>query len=141
MSYLLDTCALSEKLQRRPDRSFVNWIEAQDPMDLFISAISIGEIEKGIQLLAASERKAKLARWFSSDLIPFFEDRTLEIGPIEARHWGRLFAQRQIEGEKPPVIDSLLAAAALTHGLTLVTRNEADFLPLGVDVLTPWARS
>jgi predicted nucleic acid-binding protein len=141
VSWLLDTCALSENLQRRPDPEFAKWIEARDPEELFISAISIGEIEKGIQLLPDSAKKEKLARWFANELIPFFEDRTLEMGPVEARGWGRLFARRQLSGQKPPVIDSLLAATALTHGLTLVTRNEADFLPLGVEVLNPWTPS
>ncbi len=60
---------------------------------------------------------------------------------IEAQDTGELFAQRQREGEKPPVIDSLLAATSLTHGLTFVTRNEADFIPLGVDVLNPWTQA
>lgn len=141
MNWLLDTCALSEKLQLRPDPAFVDWIEARDPEDLFISVISIGEIEKGIQLLPDSAKKQKLARWFASELIPFFEYRTLEIGSVEARAWGRIFARSQLDGKKPPVIDSLLAATALTHGLTLVTRNEADFMPLGVEVLNPWTPS
>ncbi|MGC9453151.1 MAG: type II toxin-antitoxin system VapC family toxin [Oceanipulchritudo sp.] len=141
MSWLLDTCALSEKLQRHPDPKFVRWIEARDPGEMFISVISIGEIEKGIQLLADSAKKKKLARWFANELIPFFKDRTLEIGPAEAREWGRIFARLQLQGKKPPVIDSLLAAMAATHGLTLVTRNEADFLLLGVEVLNPWTPS
>jgi predicted nucleic acid-binding protein len=141
MNCLLDTCALSEKLQRRPDPAFVDWIEARDPEELFISVISIGEIEKGIQLLPDTAKKQKLARWFASQLIPFFEDRTLRIGSVEARAWGRIFARSQLDGKKPPVVDSLLAATALTHGLALVTRNEADFMPLGVEVLNPWTPS
>lgn len=138
MSWLLDTCALSEKLQRRPNPGFVRWIEAQDPVELFISSISLGEIEKGIQLLPDSAKKQRLAQWFDTELIPFFEDRTLEFSPFEAREWGRIYARCQGKGEKPPVIDSLLAATALSHGLTLVTRNEADFIALGVETLNPW---
>lgn len=141
MSWLLDTCALSEKLQKRPDPGFVNWIEAREIEELFISVISVGEIEKGIHLLPDSRKKRQLATWFSSDLLPFFDERILKIDCEEALKWGKCFARCQLDGYKPPVIGSLLAATALTHGLTLVTRNENDFRPLGVEILNPWSRS
>jgi predicted nucleic acid-binding protein len=140
VSWLLDTCALSEKLQKRPDPDFVKWIEAQEIEELFISVISIGEIGKGVHLLPDSKKKNQLAAWLSEELLPFFDGRILTIDREEALEWGRRFARCQLDGYKPPVIDSLLAATALTHGLTLVTRNETDFRPLGIEVLNPWGR-
>jgi predicted nucleic acid-binding protein len=138
VSWLLDTCALSEKLQKRPDKDFVKWLEAQEIDDLFISVISIGEIRKGIDLLAKSAKKRQLEQWFTAEFLPFFEGRILQIGQEEALEWGTVLAQCQLKGYKPPVIDSLLASTAQINGLTLVTRNEKDFRPLGVEVLNPW---
>lgn len=141
MSWLLDTCALSEKLQKRPDKDFVKWLEAQEVDGLYISVISVGEILKGIALLPKSARKEQLDQWFKGELLPFFDGRTLQIGHEEALEWGTTFARCQLNGYKPPVIDSLLAATALTNGLTLVTRNEKDFHPFGVKVINPWKES
>jgi predicted nucleic acid-binding protein len=141
MSWLLDTCALSEKLQKRPDKGFVRWLEAQEVDDLYISVISVGEIRKGIDLLPKSMRKRQLDQWFSGEFLPFFDGRTMGIGHEEAIKWGTAFARCQQNGYKPPVIDSLLAATALTNGLTLVTRNEKDFRPFDVEVINPWGEA
>lgn len=139
MSWLLDTCALSEKLQKRPDPGFVDWLEAREVDDLYISVISVGEIRKGIDLLKKSAKKHQLEQWFSGKFLPFFEGRILQIGQEEALEWGTVFARCQLNGYKPPVIDSLLASTALVNGLILVTINEKDFRPLGVEVLNPWS--
>jgi len=141
VSWLLDTCALSEKLQKRPDKRFVNWLEEQDVEDLYISVISVGEIRKGIDLLSKSARKRQLDQWFTGELLPFFDGRILQIGQEEALAWGTSFARCQLAGYKPPVIDSLLAATAQIHRLTLVTRNEKDFRPFGTEVKNPWAKA
>ena len=141
MSWLLDTCALSEKLQKRPNKDFVKWLEAQEVDDLYISVISVGEIRKGIELLPESTKKRQLDQWFSGELLPFFDGRTMGIGHEEAIEWGTAFARCQLNGYKPPVIHSLLAATALTNGLTLVTRNEKDFRPFEVEVINPWGEA
>jgi predicted nucleic acid-binding protein len=135
---LLDTCALSEKLRKRPNARFVKWLEARDVDELFISAISVGEIRKGIDLLPGSSKKERLDAWFSEDLLPFFEGRILEVDCAAGLEWGRRFARCQLDGTKPPVIDSLIGVTALVHGLTVVTRNEEDFVRFGAEVLNPW---
>ncbi len=139
MSWLLDTCALSERLNRLPNRGFVRWMDAADPHDLFISVLSLGELRMGVDLLPRSAKRRKLETWLNEHLIPFFQDRTLSFDREVALAWGRLFAECQLEGRKPPVIDSQLAATARLNGLTLVTRNSNDFLFLKVEVLNPWS--
>lgn len=141
MSWLLDTCALSEKLQKRPNKAFVKWLEAQAADDLYISVLSIGEIRKGIDLLPKSVKKRRLDQWFAREFLPFFEGRTLGINNVEALEWGSCFARCQSKGYKPPVIDSLLAATALVNDLTLVTRNEQDFHAFPIKVINPWSDS
>jgi predicted nucleic acid-binding protein len=140
MSWLLDTCALSEKLQKRPDAAFVKWLEAQEVDDLYISIISVGEIRKGIELLPDSIKKHQLEQWFKGEFIPFFDRRIRGIGHEEAIEWGTAFARCQLSGYKPPVLDSLLAATAKINGLTLVTRNEKDFSLFDVEVINPWGK-
>lgn len=140
MSYLLDTCALSELVARNPDPGVVEWIDGIDESRLHLCAITIGEIQKGIQKLAASRRKRALIEWLEGDLLLRFQDRILPIDTDVMLAWGALVADLEKRGTPMPAIDSLVAAVALHNGLTLVTRNEADFAGSGVPVLNPWQK-
>ncbi len=140
MSFLLDTCVVSERLKKEPNSRVLDWLDAQEATSLYISAISLGEIEKGIGLLPESSKKERLRRWVSEDLIPFFGSRLRGVGLRESIWWGGVFAELQLAGSKPSVVDSLIAATAVVNGLTLVTRNEEDFRNLKVAVFNPWAQ-
>ena len=138
MSYLIDTSVILELVRPKPDVAVLDWF-ANTPDDaLFLSALTLGEIRKGVEKLTRSDdtqRREKLRLWLEHDLRDWFGPRILPIGPDVADHWGRLLAQA---GRPVPAIHSLLAATALQHDLRLVTRNTRDFDYAGLEVINPW---
>jgi toxin FitB len=136
--YLLDTDVLSELMKPNPNVQVVNWIEATDEDLLFLSVLTLGEIRKGIMELRAGSRLARLESWLETDLRARFAGRILPVDEAVADRWGTLAAVGEAAGRPVPVIDGLLAAAALHHNLTLVTRNTTDVAGTGVLVLNPW---
>jgi len=135
MSFLIDTNIISEV--RKGDRchpSVSAWYASIADEDLFLSTLVIGEIRKGAELARAKDpgKAASLERWLRQ-VETAFGDRVLGIDNAISDQWGRMCAIRPL-----PVIDSLLAATAVTNGLTLVTRNERDVMGLGATVLNPF---
>lgn len=139
MSYLLDTCVVSELVARRPNPKVVRWIDSIDEACLYLSVITLGEIRKGIAKLADGERKSTLIEWLAEQLLVRFEGRIVPLDAEILLAWGNLTGALELVGAPMPAIDSLLAATALQRGLTLVTRNGADFQHAGVPILDPWA--
>ena len=135
MSYLIDTNVLSELRRREPDSNVVMWLEGRPATTLFLSVLTLGELRKGVDALPESNRKLALVDWLEIALPGFFAGRVLSIDARVADRWGRLLANA---GRPLPAIDSLLAATALTHDLTLVTRNARDFQYPGLMVINPW---
>ena len=140
MRYLLDTCLISDLVARQPDPGVVQWVDSIDEERLFLSAITIGEIKKGVEVLPDSRRKRALAEWLEEDLLIRFNDRILPIDTHVMLAWGELTANLEKQGKKMPPMDSLMSAMALQGGLHLVTRNEDDFAHSGVTVVNPWAQ-
>ena len=136
MSYLIDNNVLSELARPKPDAAVLRWFTNTPDEALFLSALTLGEIRKGVEKLADIQRREKLRLWLEHDVRDWFGSRILPIGPDVADHWGRLLAQ---VGRPVPAIVSLLAATALHHGLRLVTRNTRDFDYAGLEVINPWA--
>jgi predicted nucleic acid-binding protein len=132
--YLLDTVVLSELRKRGRDSGVVTWIESVTPSDLFISVVTIREIELGIEKQRAVDRKfaEELSRWLGVTLRAY-GDRILSMDVGVARRWGRLAARLGNKG-----MDLAIAATALEYGLTVVTRNVSDFAPTGVATLDPF---
>ena len=132
--YLLDTDVISELRRRRRNRNVVAWISNVSAADLFLSVMTIGEIELGIarQRVRNPSFAKDLANWLEVTLRAY-EERILPLTVGIARRWGRLAAQL---GNKQ--LDLAIAATALEHGLTVVTRNVSDFEPTGVTVLDPF---
>ena len=116
----------------------MDWLNAQPPLDVAISALTFGEIERGMALLPPGRRRSQLERWITHDLPQQFQGRLLAIDDAIAREWGRLAARAETSGRALPVVDGLLLATAAVHGLTLVTRNESDCAARGVPVFNPW---
>ncbi|MBE2262695.1 MAG: type II toxin-antitoxin system VapC family toxin [Burkholderiaceae bacterium] len=139
MSYLIDTNVLSELRRKNPDPKVVAWFAERAAQSLFLSVLTLGEIRKGIERLDTAigdeVRKQNLSDWLEQDLPTFFLGRLLGIDAGIADRWGHLQAK---VGRPLPAIDSLLAATALHHNLTLVTRNVKDFADMGVDLINPW---
>ena len=137
MSYLLDTCVLSELAKPMPDPNLVAWLGKVSNLDLHISVLTLGEIRKGVEIMPQGARKDRLRAWLENDLPDWFEDRVLPVSLAAADAWGRLLARAR---RPVPAVDGLLAATAMCGGLALVTRNEADFDFPGLRVLNPWKR-
>lgn len=136
MSYLIDTNVLSELRRREPDAKVVQWFSNRPASTLYLSVLTLGELRKGIDALPETSRKLTLLDWLETELPLFFSGRILAVDTKVADRWGRLVAQ---SGRPLPAIDSLLAATALTHGLTLITRNLKDFQHPDLRVLDPWS--
>ena len=137
MRYLIDTCVFAEYDKPVPQKSVIDWLDALPQENAYVSVITIGEIQKGITRMPSSRRKKALSD-FLKDLIERFDNSVLALTTPTMLRWGRLTADLERKGRKLPVVDSLLAATALEHDLTLVTRNTSDFTPAGVRVLNLW---
>jgi predicted nucleic acid-binding protein len=131
--YLLDTCVVSEARRRSPQA--VAWLRGAQSETLFLSAITIGEITKGIMMKMRTDPAAAsvLLRWLG-ELRFVYSSRVLVVDDAVATTWGRLMAQRT-----RPMADALIAATAHVHNKIIVTRNSADFADTGVTVIDPWA--
>jgi toxin FitB len=136
VSYLLDTNVLSELRRKQPDAQVVHWVESRPASVLYLSVLSVGEIRRGVEALANGRHRTALLDWLEVDLAAFFAGRLLPVDLAVAERWGRLLAH----AARPlPAVDSLLAATALHHNMTLVTRNVRDFVAIaGLDVINPW---
>ena len=137
MNYLLDTCVLSEFKKKQPEPKVIDWLDTHLEESLFLSTVTIGEIQKGITLLPASNRQAELAVWLE-DLLYRYEQRVLPLDTAVMRQWGQMTGTLEKQGRLLPLLDSLIAATALAHNLALVTRNETDFAGTSVSILNPW---
>ena len=137
MSYLLDTCVLSEFKKRQPEQKVLAWLDAQIEGSLFLSSLTIGELQKGIALLPASKRQKELEAWLES-VIYRYDARILPLDIKIMRRWGQLTGELEKKGRVLPFLDSLIAATALAHNLVLVTRNESDFAGTKAQILNIW---
>ena len=136
--FLLDTNVISELVKPKPDDRLLRWIEETDESILFLSVLTLGEIRNGVQRLRSGLRRGRLESWLQTDLPSRFYGRILPVDAGIADRWGMLSAIAAAKGKPLPVIDGLLAATALHHHLTLVTRNVSDVAGTGVPTLNPW---
>ena len=138
MSYLLDTCLLSELPKAHLNAGVAAWIRATDESLYFVSVLTLGELLKGIEKLPDGQRKKAIRSWFEQDVIARFQNRILSVDLEICMRWGRMSAESERMGYPRPAIDALLAGTALVNQLVLVTRNEVDFTRTGVKILNPW---
>lgn len=134
---LVDTCVLSELQRPRPDPNVLAWFDAAPEDRLFISALTLGEIEKGAARLAKGPKRRRIEEWLA-ELRRDFADRVLGIDDAVALRWGRLAAAAERGGHALSVVDGLLAATALQHDMPVVTRNARDFAHTGALLIDPW---
>lgn len=138
MNYLLDTNVISELISKQPAAQVTAWVESVDQESIFLSVITMGELKKGVEKLPESSRKNQLNAWLEQDLLIRFQDQIISLDLPVLLTWGTMYAELERKGNPLPAIDSLLAASALRHGLTLVTRNTADFEPAEIPLHNPW---
>ena len=139
MSWLLDTCVVSELTRPRPQASVVHWVMEREERDLFLSVLTMGELEKGIARLPDGPKRIALEKWVRQELADRFRGRLLDVDSAVATRWGTTSGKSEALGCPLPVIDCLIAATSLQHGLTVVTRNTADLERCGARCVNPWA--
>jgi predicted nucleic acid-binding protein len=138
MSYLLDTCMLVEFAQRKPEMKVIRWINSVDQNELFVSVISIGEIQRGIIRLPDSQHRTLLLAWVSRGLVERLKDHTLPLDTETLVIWGSLTARKNGTGQPMGTLESLIVALALRHNMTLVTHFAQEYFQSGASVLNPW---
>ena len=126
MKNLLDTCVIAEYTKLQPDEKVIDWLDSQIEESLFLSVLTIGEIEKGIVRLPSSKRKTDLGEFLEA-LLARFDRRIISLDTAVLRRWARLAGILEDKGRVLPVIDSFIAATALEHDLMIITRNVKDF--------------
>jgi predicted nucleic acid-binding protein len=136
--FLLDTNCISELIRPRPDRHVMEWMDATNESSLYLSVLTLGEIRKGLASLSQGKRRTKFETWLEVDLKARFHGRILSVDAGVADRWGLLTAEAKRKGKPLPVIDGLLAATAMHHNLTVVSRNVSDFASARVPVVNPW---
>lgn len=135
MKFLLDTNVVCEATSKHPDAGVLKWCGKHGEQSA-LSCVTLGEIWKGIHLMPEGKRKSAIASWATS-LESDFREAILPLDSETLKIWGRLYAKHEAKGFNMTVIDSLIAASALTHGLIVVTRNTRDFPP-EVKCVNPW---
>ena len=134
MKYLVDANVLSEVTRPAPSSAVIGWLRTHEP-DLVVTPIVLGEIEYGIGLTTSSIKRKALQRWFEDGLQRL---RVLDLDSSTASAWATLLVRLKKKGQAMPVKDSLIAASALQHHLTIVTRNIGDFRNVGVPLMNPF---
>ncbi|MCE9520995.1 MAG: type II toxin-antitoxin system VapC family toxin [Alphaproteobacteria bacterium] len=127
--YLLDTNTVSELIRPRPQEALLRWLEERQDTELFFSAVSVGEVRRGIVDLPAGRKRQTLDEWYSSPKGPraWFGDRILAFDERAAEVWADLIAEGRRKGRPRSPIDMMIAATAIVNGLTVVTLNDRDF--------------
>ena len=136
--FLLDTNCVSELVRVKPDPRVLAWMEAAEETLLHLSVLTLGEIPKGLAALPQGRRRTRSEAWLEVDLRARFSGRILPVVAAVADRWGLLAARARRDGATLPIVDGLLAATALHHNLTMVSRNVSDFAAAQVPVLNPW---
>ena len=134
MSWLVDTNVISELSRRAPNPKVHQWLVDREE-ELFLSVLTIGELEKGLMQAPDPTRRARLERWLQREVLPWFEGKILPVDQAVAIRWGKLVASLK---DPLPAIDALIAATALSHQHTVATRNTTDLARTGVDLINPW---
>jgi predicted nucleic acid-binding protein len=135
---LLDTCVISELVKVRPKPGLLAWLKLQSNDRLFLSVMSLGEIEKGIAKCPDEKRREQLVIWLENDLTRRFQQRILPVSLQIASVWGQMTGDSERLGRSLPVVDALIAATAKVADLTVATRNTRDFERCSVRVFNPW---
>lgn len=136
--YLVDTNIPSELTREKPDARVVAFLQSATKDSLYLSVMTIGEISKGIGYLPVGQKRSTLQHWLDMDVRAWFAGHILPVSEQIAEQWGTLAAVARQRGLTLSVVDGIIAASALHHDLTLVTRNVRDFSGLGLEILNPW---
>lgn len=138
MRYLLDTNVISEPTRPRPEPRIRQWLDRLDETRVFISVVTMAELRDGVERMTPGKRREMLDEWLTFELATRFSKRILAVDSDIAIECGKVMARQRKAGRTVDVMDSLIAATALQHDLTLATRNISDFENLGLTLINPW---
>jgi len=138
MNFLLDTCVVSELARPEPHRLVAQWIRSESETRLYLSVLTMGELRKGIERLPESRKRKQIEAWLNNELRHRFSGRILAVDGEVAERWGLESAKAEQAGNPLPVVDGLLAATGLVHGMTVVPRNIRDMQRTGAKLWNPW---
>jgi predicted nucleic acid-binding protein len=141
VSFLLDTNVVSELAKPQPNAGVVRWLHEADEDSLFLSVITLAEVRFGVERLPPGARRNRLDAWIREELAGRFEGRILAVDAGVAEAWGQAMATTEAQGRRMNLMDCFLAATAIVHRLTLVTRNTEDFAGFAGELLSPWSDS
>lgn len=136
--FLLDTNIPSETANLCPEPRVIAWLNQQANEELYLSVVTIGELRSGFITMPEGPRRTRLERWLETDVVLWFGERNLPVTKEIADQWGVLDGTCQMRGTPANTADGLIAATALEHDLTVVTRNTKHFALFGVALLNPW---
>lgn len=136
--YVLDTNVVSEFLREQPDENVQKWIDQQRRNTLYVSVVTELELRFGLEILEEGQRKTGLKRQTDRMFDQIFEHRILPLTRKAVVHYVEFAANRRALGLPVPILDCQIAATTKTQDMTLVTRNEKDFVGMGVDLFNPW---
>ena len=140
MKYLLDTCVISECVKPQPDENVISWLERQVEHELYLSVLTFGEIEKGIERAPVGKKKKRLRLWLEEDLMKRFEGRIIPVDLKVSIQWGQIQGQLEQAGQALPTVDGLIAASGLAYNCVVVTRNINDMKQSSEALLNPWLK-
>lgn len=138
MTFLLDTNVISEAEKPAPNADVIQFLAQVNEDSLYLSVVTMAELHRGLVLMGSGRRRDRLANWIETELPSRFAERLLPFDLSTAAAWGDIMAASRREGLNLQMMDAMLAATAVVHELTLVTRNVRDFARLGVPIFNPW---
>lgn len=138
MKYLLDTSVIKELISKKPNKKVVEFVDSLDHEDMYLSAITIGEIARATQKQIDPKRKKELETWLREGLLVRFDENIIPLDANIMIRWGQIYGILEDAGIKLPAIDSMIVATVLTHRMVLVTMNESDFEGTGIEIVNPW---
>ena len=137
MKFILDTNVLSEYTKKEPVKAVVQWLDSIPDTELFVSALTLGELKHGIENLPAGKKKRDLILWFNN-LHEALDDRILPVDQEVALKWGEVTSRCKSKGITHHVVDSLIGATVSVHNAVLVTRNVGDYRGIDIGIINPW---
>jgi toxin FitB len=138
MNFLLDTCILTEFARKKPEPKVIHWIDSVGHKLLYVSVITIGEIQRGVERLPDSDRKDDLLKWVCNGLVERLTDHILPLDTMTLTLWGSLTGWKDADGKPMGILESLIAASALRNNMTIVTHYIDVYHRTGVPVVNPW---
>ncbi len=136
--FLVDTNIVSEAARDKPEPRVVQWLRDQPNSDLFLAAVSLGELIRGAERLPLGPRRQRLEHWIAHEVMQAYKGRIVAFDRAAATIWGRLLGAGDRAGQPRPILDAQIAATAISRGLVVATRNTADYAAMGAQVFDPW---